>query len=44
VKKVMTKTDLPYNTAGDLRFAGDPLLAIDDSDPMCGRRLVLFSS
>jgi hypothetical protein len=26
----MTKTDLPYNTAGDLRPAGDPSPAIDD--------------
>ena len=23
IRKVMTKTDLPYNTAGDLRPAGD---------------------
>jgi hypothetical protein len=33
--KVMTKTDLPYSTAmstaGDLRPAGDPSPAIDDS-------------
>ena len=26
----MTKTDLPYKTAGDLRSAGDPSHAIDD--------------
>ena len=26
----MTKTDLPYNTAGDLNSAGDPSPAIDD--------------
>jgi hypothetical protein len=26
----MTKTDLPYITAGDLRSAGDPSPAIDD--------------
>ena len=26
----MTKTDLPYKTAGDLRSAGDPSPAIDD--------------
>ena len=26
----MTKTDLPYNTVGDLRSAGDPSPAIDD--------------
>ena len=30
VEKVMKKTDLPYNTAGDLRSAGDPSPAIDD--------------
>ena len=29
-KKNFTKTDLPYITAGDLRFAGDPSPAIDD--------------
>ena len=27
----MTKTGLPYKTAGDLRPAGDPSHAIDDS-------------
>jgi hypothetical protein len=26
----MTKTDLPYKTAGDLRSAGDPSPTIDD--------------
>ena len=26
----MTRTDMPYNTAGDLRSAGDPSPAIDD--------------
>ena len=29
--KVMTKTDLPYSTAGDLRPAGEPSPTIDDS-------------
>jgi hypothetical protein len=29
-EKFMTKTDLPYNTAGDSRLAGDPSPAIDD--------------
>ena len=29
-EKVMTKTDLSYKTAGDLRSAGDPSAAIDD--------------
>ena len=30
LEKFMTKTDLPYITAGDLRPAGDPSHAIDD--------------
>ena len=29
-EKVMTKTDLSYKPAGDLRSAGDPSPAIDD--------------
>jgi hypothetical protein len=29
-EKIMTKTDLPYSTAGDLRAAGEPSPAIDD--------------
>ena len=29
-EKVMTKTDLSYKPAGDLRSAGDPSTAIDD--------------
>ena len=29
-ENVMAKTDLPYNTASDLRPAGDPSPAIDD--------------
>ena len=43
-EKVMTKTDLSYNTAGDLRSAGDPSPAIDDFKKLYGRRLGLFSS
>ena len=30
LKKFMTKTDLSYEPAGDLRSAGDPSPAIDD--------------
>ena len=32
----MTKTDLPYKTAGDLRPAGDPSPAIGDSKNYAG--------
>ena len=38
----MTKTDLPYITASDLRPAGDPSPAIDDFQKLYGRRVVSF--
>jgi hypothetical protein len=38
----MTKTDLPYNTAGDLRPAGDPAPARDDSTNYMGDVLLCF--
>ena len=44
LKKVITKTDVPYSTVGDLRPADDPSTAIDDFKKFCGRSVVLFSS
>ena len=38
----MTKTDLSYKTAGDLRSAGDPSPAIDDFKNYMGDVLLNF--